>query len=431
MRRHGRSRALCHQPADQLETIDRKGGYLLSLLNDVLELSKIEAQRASLHLAACDLRQLLANVCSLFSVRLAAKSLSFTSEIAPNLPAAVVADEGKIRQILVNLLGNAVKFTEAGSIALRVSAWAQDGGRWLVQMDIRDTGPGIAPDELKSLFRQFEQAAAGRKAGSGTGLGLVISREFARMMEGDISVRSAEGRGSVFTVTLRLDAAAEEPATRRHVARPRLRCLSAGQPPCKILVVDDQEDSRRLLSALLGSVGLEVETATNGVEAVAQFQRHRPRAIVMDLRMPLMDGAEATRQIRSLEGGREVRILGLSASVIAELRTPMDGVDDFLGKPFQDDELLERLRRLLDLRFEIDQPARPAGAARGAERIPPRFVEPLRRAVTSADLDATLALLDELSGEAPVLAAELRTLVDTFEWDGIVRLLPPPPASLS
>ncbi len=408
-----------------LETIDRNGEYLLALLNDVLELSKIEARRAALKLGPCDLRQLAANVRSTFAARIAAKGFSFTADIAPDLPAAVLADEGKIRQILVNLLGNAVKFTEAGTVTLRLRALPQDREHWLVQAEVEDTGPGIAPHELDRLFQQFEQTATGRRAGSGTGLGLAISREFARMMEGDIAVRSTEGRGSVFTVTLRLGAVAGEPARPRAAAPPRVLRLAPDQPPCTLLVVDDQEDSRRLLLSLLRSIGFVVETASNGVEAVSVFTRLRPRAILMDLRMPFMDGAEATRRIRAMDGGREVRILGLSASVIQELRDPMEGVDDFLGKPFRDDELLERLRRLLGVRFDTDAPGGSA-PPNSSTALPPRFVEPLRQASSAADLDAVLALLDDLAHETPELAAELRTLADRFDWDRIAALLPPP-----
>ncbi len=408
-----------------LETIDRNGEYLLALLNDVLELSKIEARRASLKLAPCNLHHLVENVQFMFSPRVEAKHLAFTVDLAPDLPSTVLADEGKIRQILVNLLGNAVKFTETGSIALRLRALPQDREHWLVHAEIEDTGPGIAAHELDRLFQQFEQTATGRKSGSGTGLGLAISREFARMMEGDITVRSVEGRGSVFTVTLRLGASADEPARPLPASPPRAFHLAAGQPPCPILVVDDQEDSRRLLQSLLRSVGFEVETAANGLEAVARFQQRRPRAILMDLRMPFMDGAAATRRIRDLEGGNDVRILGLSASVIQELRDPMEGVDDFLGKPFRDDELLERLRRLLDLRF-ASEPATPTTAAHSPAALPPRFAAPLRQAVAAADLDATLALLDELAAESPELAAELRALTDRFDWDRIATFISPP-----
>jgi len=198
--------------------------------------------------------------------------------------------------------------------------------------------------------------------------------------------------------------------------------LAPDQPPCPILIVDDQEDSRRLLSSLLRSVGFVVETASNGVEAVAAFQRHHPRAILMDLRMPFMDGAEATRRIREMEGGAAVRILGLSASVIQELRDPMEGVDDFLGKPFRDDELLERLRRLLAVRFEHEVAAPPAGP-RSLAVLPPRFIAPLRQAAAAADLDAAFALLDELAGEEPQLAAELRALTERFDWRQIAALL--------
>ncbi len=420
-----RDSAITPEQRANLETIDRNGEYLLALLNDVLELSKIEARRATLKLAPCDLRQLVANVRSTFAARIAAKGLAFAAEIAPDLPAAVLADEGKIRQILVNLLGNAVKFTETGTITLRLRALPQDREHWLVQAEIEDTGPGIAPHELDRLFQQFEQTATGRRAGSGTGLGLAISREFARMMEGDIAVRSAEGRGSVFTVTLRLGAVAGEPARPRAAAPPHVLRLAPGQPPCSLLVVDDQEDSRRLLLSLLRSVGFAVETASNGVEAVSAFSRLRPRAILMDLRMPLMDGAEATRRIRTMDGGNDVRILGLSASVIQELRDPMEGVDDFLGKPFRDDELLERLRRLLGVRFEGEALAKPA-APPSAAALPARFVDPLRQAVAAADLDAVLTLLDDLAAESPELAAELRALADRFDWDRIAALLPPP-----
>jgi len=420
-----RDPAITPEHRTDLETIDRNGEYLLALLNDVLELSKIEAQRATLRLAPCHLHQLVENVQFMFGARVEAKNLAFTVDLDPELPAAVLADEAKVRQILVNLLGNAVKFTEHGSIALRLRALPQDRDHWLVQSEIEDTGPGIAPDEIGHLFQQFEQTAAGRKAGTGTGLGLAISREFARMMEGDIAVRSVEGHGSVFTVTLRLGAVAGEPPKPRPATAPRALRLAPGQPPCPILVVDDQEDSRRLLQSLLRSVGFEVETAANGLEAVARFQQHRPRAILMDLRMPFMDGAKATRRIREMEGGRDVRILGLSASVIQELRDPMEGVDDFLGKPFRDDELLERLRRLLDVRFAAE-PLQPAPAAPGAAALPPRFVEPLRQAVASADLDAALALLEQLDAEQPELAAELRALIDRFDWDRIAAYLPPP-----
>jgi len=427
-----RDPAITPEQRTDLETIDRNGEYLLALLNDVLELSKIEAQRATLKLAPCGLRQLAASVCSMFSARVAAKNLAFTVDLAPDLPSSVLADDGKVRQILVNLLGNAVKFTESGSIALRLRALPQDRDHWLVQAEVEDTGPGIAPDEIGHLFQQFEQTAAGRKAGTGTGLGLAISREFARMMEGDIAVRSVEGHGSVFTVTLRLGAIAGEPARPSPVAPPRALCLAPDQPPCRLLVVDDQEDSRRLLLSLLRTVGFEVETAANGLEAVSRFHLFRPHAILMDLRMPFMDGAEATRRIRTMAGGSEVRILGLSASVIQELRAPMDGVDDFLGKPFRDDELLDRLHRLLGVRYEHETAAPPAGP-RSLAVLPSRFVAPLRQAVASADLDATLALLDELATEAPQLAAELRALTDRFDWDRIAAYLPPanPPGTPS
>jgi PAS domain S-box-containing protein len=423
-----RDPAITPAQRERLQTVDRNGEYLLALLNDILEISKIEAQRATLRLGTCDLRVMARDLYALFSPRTAARGIVLAFEGISNLPAQVVGDEGKIRQILVNLLGNAVKFTERGRIVLRLRALRDDDARWLLHAEIEDTGPGIAPDELHRLFQQFEQTSAGRKAGTGTGLGLVISRSFARMMDGDIAVRSVEGHGSVFTVTLRLGVVAGTGAATPPSSTGRPLRLSGGQPPCPILVVDDQNDSRNMLRELLAGLGFEVSAVANGAEAVAAVHNSPPRAIVMDLRMPVMDGIEATRHIREIDRTGQIRILGLSASVLREGGEPMPGVDDFLGKPFRDDELLERLRRLLGVRYDYEpKPASPMQSplTRQTLAIPPELVPPLRNALAAADLDTVLALLTTLSQQAPRTAAELRLLADRFDWEAIAALLPP------
>ncbi len=423
-----RDRTLTLPQREQLQTIDRNGEYLLNLLNDVLEMSKIEAQRATLKLVPCDLNSVLKDVHSMLSARAAAKGLQLSAEPAANLPAWVIADEGKVRQILVNLAGNAVKFTERGHVALRMAAERQDELHWLVQTEIEDTGPGIGDSEIPELFRQFAQAAAGRRVGTGTGLGLALSREFARMMGGDITVRSTEGLGSVFTATLRVGAAEEHMVNDRDGTHGRVLRLAPGQPPCRMLVVDDQEDNRVLLRQLLATVGFEVRTATNGAEAVDLFEKWSPHGIVMDLRMPIMDGVEATRRIRARDPAGRVKILGLSASVIRELREPMEGVDDFMGKPFRDDDLLEHLRRLLDLQYEYaDRTIPPPPHSTAPPEIPSQFVEPLRNAIAAADLDAVLVLLSEMSLLVPSSVERMQTLADHFEWDRLAALLPPAP----
>jgi PAS domain S-box-containing protein len=409
---------------DRLQTIDRNGEYLLALLNDVLEISKIEAQRASLKLGPCDLRGMMRDLHAMFAPRTEANGVRLSFDGISTLPPRVIADDGKIRQIMINLLGNAVKFTKAGRIAVRLRALRDEGERWLLRVEIEDTGPGIGPEEMSDLFQRFEQTSAGRQAGTGTGLGLVISREFARLMEGDITARSESGVGTTFTVTLQVMATPEDDARMEKVPPGRLRRLSPGQPPCRILVVDDQEDSRRLLRELLGGVGFEVCEAADGTSAVAAFRQQLPDCIIMDLRMPHMDGVEATRQIRNLDAGDRVRILGLSASVLRDEASAMPGVDDFMGKPFRDDELLERLRQLLDVRFEQDERA-PAREARAPVHgiVPAAVLEPLRYAVAAADLETVLSLLAELGGEAPELAADLRALAEQYDWDTLTERL--------
>ncbi len=425
-----RDPAITPAQRERLQTVDRNGEYLLALLNDILEISKIEAQRATLRLGPCDLRVMARDLYALFSPRTAARGVVLAFEGISNLPAQVVGDEGKIRQILVNLLGNAVKFTERGRIVLRLRA-LEDNAHWLLHAEVEDTGPGIAPEELHRLFQQFEQASAGRKAGTGTGLGLVISRSYARMMDGDITVRSVEGSGSVFTVTLRLGVAAGPGAATPPPSAGRPLRLAAGQPPCPILVVDDQDDSRNMLRELLAGLGFEVSAVANGAEAVAAVRNSPPRAIVMDLRMPVMDGIEATRRIREIDHTGQVRILGLSASVLREGGEPMPGVDDFLGKPFRDDELLERLRRLLGVRYDYEpKPTSPMQSplTRQTLAIPSELVSPLRNALAAADLDTILTLLATLAQQSPHTAAELRLLADRFDWEAIAALLPPHPS---
>jgi PAS domain S-box-containing protein len=410
---------------DRLQTIDRNGEYLLALLNDVLEISKIEAERATLRLGPCDLPCLVRDLHALFANRAEVRDVALSVHGLSALPARVIADDAKIRQIFVNLLSNAVKFTEQGQIILHVHAVREDHERWRIEGTVTDTGPGISPAEIGRLFQQFEQTETGRKAGCGTGLGLAISRGFARLMGGDITVESTPGQGSAFHVTLRVGAVPDDSAPVQEVPRGRILHLSAGQPVFRILVVDDQEDSRRLLRELLVSAHFHVQEASDGAEAVALFQRWAPHCIIMDLRMPVMDGPTAIRRIRELDPARRVKILGLSASVLRDESAPLDGMDDFLGKPFRDDELLGRVGALLGARYDRSTPPLPESAPAAPGAIPAPFVERFRTAIAAADLEAVHALLDEMDQRHPDLVKDLRPLADLFDWDSLNRLLPP------
>src|SRR5688572_22473179 len=345
-----------------LGTINRSGEHLLALINDILEMSKIEAGRTILNLSTFDLPVLLNDLEMMFRVRTNEKKLSFSVEVIDEVPQYIVADINKLRQVFINLLGNAVKFTEQGGIGVRVRADGNDAAGPLLKVEIEDTGPGISPDDQDKLFRQFEQTKTGQQAGTGTGLGLAISREFVCLMGGDITVHSQVGKGSVFVIHLPLKEgearAVEAKGTPRHVLR-----LQPGQATCRVLIADDVEDNRQLLAQLLAPVGFEVRLATNGAEAVREFEQWRPHLILMDFRMPEMDGDEAIRRIRAAAGGKEPKIIAVTASAMDENRLDLMaiGADDFIGKPFREAELFQKIHAHVGVQYlYAEDPTGPA-----------------------------------------------------------------------
>src|SRR5947208_1552424 len=257
-----------------LGTINRSGEHLLALINDVLEMSKIEAGRTTLNLSTFDLPDLLKDLETMFRVRTDGKRLKFGLELIGDVPRYIVADINKLRQVFINVLGNAVKFTERGGIGLRVRADRESATGPFLQVEIEDTGPGISADDQDKLFRHFEQTKTGQQAGTGTGLGLAISREFVRLMGGAITVNSEVGKGSVFAIELPLKEGESRAVEAKDKSRQVLR-LRPGQAACRVLVADDVEDNRQLLAQLLGPVGFEIRLATNGAEAVQECEGWR------------------------------------------------------------------------------------------------------------------------------------------------------------
>src|SRR5947199_242458 len=302
-----------------LGTINRSGEYLLALINDILEMSKIEAGRTTLNPSTFDLPALLADLEMMFRVRTDEKRLSLSVETIGAVPRYIVADVNKLRQVFINVLGNAVKFTEQGGVGVRVRTDGPGPTGPRLRVEIEDTGPGISADDQAKLFRQFEQTKTGQQAGTGTGLGLAISREFVRLMGGSVTVTSQVGKGSVFAIDLPLKEG--EAGAVRAKDKPRhVLGLRPGQPACRVLIADDVEDNRQLLAQLLAPVGFETRLATNGAEAVQQFERWRPHLILMDFRMPVMDGHEAIRRVRALAGGKEPKTIAVTASAMDENR---------------------------------------------------------------------------------------------------------------
>ncbi|MCX8017823.1 MAG: response regulator, partial [Rhodocyclaceae bacterium] len=331
-----------------LATINRSGNYLLTLINDVLEISRIEAGRLTAHVEPFDLDELLTSLVEVMAVRARAKGLELRLERSPDLPSYIASDMAKLRQILLNLLSNAVKFTQAGEVVLTARLIEQDGERVVLEFVVRDTGEGIGADELERIFQPFYQASAGLHQAEGTGLGLTISRQYAQLLGGELSAQSTPGVGSTFR--LRLPAGrASAPAPGPVPSQGRVRRLSPGEPRYRILVAEDEPVNQELVKLLLEEVGFEVVLAGNGREAVERFQSARPQLVLMDMRMPVMDGFAATRAIRALPEGAGVPIIAFTASAFEEERQAIlaAGCNDVMIKPLEEERLFALFERYL------------------------------------------------------------------------------------
>jgi len=423
---------LTEEQLDNLEIINHSGEHLLALINDVLEMSKIEAGRVTLQENNFDLYCLLDSMEEMFRLRAEGKGLALTFERAGAVPHYIRADEGKLRQVLMNLLGNAVKFTQEGGVALRVTRTMEDGR---LVFTVEDTGPGIVPHELETVFEPFVQTANVERTQEGTGLGLSISRQFARLMGGDITARSELGQGSMFRLEIPVvlvDAAEVEMA---EVSR-RVVGLRPGQAAYRLLIVDDRETTRRLLVRLLEPLGFEVREAVNGHQAVEIWESWEPHLIWMDMRMPVMDGYQATREIKASPKGRTTVIVALTASAFEDDRESIlsAGCDDIVRKPFRKEDIFDRLARHLGVCFvyadESVQPASPpvgepsaALTPEALAALPSGMLAELRQATMKANLDQILTLIEQVRERNKVLADLLDGLAHDFEYKMILELI--------
>ncbi|WP_437896435.1 ATP-binding protein [Sorangium sp. So ce124] len=438
-----RDPSLADRHRENLAVICKSGEHLLGLVNDILEMAKIEAGRMTLVDAEFDLHDTLSGLSEMFAVEAQKRGLTLTVERAQDVPRHVHGDEGKLRQVLINLLGNALKFTPRGSVTLRASArratGAHDGaaGRVRVSFEVADTGRGMAKEELAELFEAFAQTATGRQSREGTGLGLHISRRIVRMMGGDIRVESQAGRGTTLRFDVRLSLVdapdARAGGAARHPAALRAVGLSPGQPRYRVLVVDDRWDVRHCLLKLLDSVGIEARSATNGLGAVAQWETWAPHLVLLDLRMPLLDGYEAASRIKSSPRGHETVVVAMTASAFEQNRAlaAEAGCDDFVSKPFRDADILGLLTKHLGARFEYEERAAEPGAAQGAPAVdlaraaaglPASLRKDLRRAATRLDAKAVQATIDRFRPEDAELAGAVAELARGYRFDSILAL---------
>ena len=416
---------------DYLRTINRSGEHLLALINDVLEISKIEAKRITLTPRAFDLHAMLEDLCAMFKLRTDEKRLAFDFGKTDELPRYVIADANKFRQIMINLLGNAVKFTDNGGIAVRAAVKDNTAGVMRLVVEVEDTGPGISEDERGRIFQAFEQTETGRQKQGGTGLGLTISREYARLMDGDIFLASRVGEGSVFRFECKVRTG-RETDIKEKARQDRVVGLAPGRQVPRILVAEDRLESRLLLAKFLEQAGFDVRQAENGKEAVALFKQWSPHFIWMDIRMPVMDGLEATRCIRELQGGDTVRIAALTASVMEEERESVlsAGCDEFVRKPYRISKIFQVMAKHLGVEYyyENDAPVGPAESESGPRTLklsllPEDLREKLTKAVLELDTDRTLSLVQEISRQDFATGAVLKQLAENLEYDRLLAML--------
>jgi signal transduction histidine kinase/CheY-like chemotaxis protein len=415
-----------------LKIIGRSGAHLLNLINAVLDMSRIEAGRTEITPVTFNLSSLLEDLAAMFRLRAEAKALRFEMLVDGEEVAYVKADEGKIRQALINLLANAIKFSERGHVRLHAHLKPKDASSFWLCCDVEDTGLGITPQDQERLFKPFTQAKGRLNTQEGTGLGLAISREFARLMGGDVTLTSSPGRGSTFRFEIPVERGEAGVALQR-VGPRHVKGIVARADVPRILIVDDQLENRDWLLKLLTAIGFSVRSANDGEAAFREWEAWKPGVILMDIHMPVMDGIEATRRIRAHPQGDETFIVALTASVMEEDRRVVfgSGADAFLTKPCPEDELLEKIRVPLkiDYRYEEDVAASDLSALNAGTIafLPAALAEELRNAITDGNMKLLHQLILRVRETAAAGSADaLEELAGRYDYDGLTRLLEAP-----
>ena len=421
-----RDRGMSPSQREALDAIGKCGAHLLDLINDVLDLSKIEAGRIDLEVVPCDIRQVTVDVKYVVAEPVQRKGLRLHVRVEPGIPRRALLDGRHLRQVLLNLLGNAVKFTEHGEVTLSIARARNDRLRF----EVADTGIGIEPDSLVEIFDAFRQTRRGAAAG-GSGLGLTISQRLVRSMGGELQVESEAGRGSRFWFDLPLVEAPDSGAGR--TAEPELDLAPdvrlAPGVELTALVADDSSVNRRILASLLESAGAHVITAAGGLEAIELARQHRPDVILMDLRMEDVDGFEATRRIHAQPETATIPVLAVTASAFGDVRQAAcaAGCLDFVPKPVRAEKLFAKLQQHLGVTFvrPADSPASTPSPSEPAASLDPEVARRIHDAATIGNVAALDALVQELSregGGAAAHAARIAALAAAFDYEGLIAL---------
>ncbi len=443
-----RDSSLSSENKESLDIINRSGEHLLKLINDILEMSKIEAGRVTLEENEFDFFLMLKSIEEMLQIKANFKNLQLKFIKDNTIPQFIKADEGKLRQILINILGNAIKFTHKGQVTLKVKLekkQQQDlesifSDMYFLHCKIEDTGLGIEAENIDKLFTPFEQTKSGRSSQEGTGLGLSICKKFIELMGGEISVQSTVGKGTIFSFNiLVIPVVANSIKSNQYK---QVISLAPDQSNYRILAVDDRSESRFLLRKILSNVGFKVNEASNGQEAIDLWQSWQPHLILMDMQMPIVDGYEATKKIKSYPQGEEVIIIALTASAFEEERIIIlsAGCNDFMRKPFYEGELFDKIAYHLGVKFIYEDELKPETEAEilsnlqedsleltkaDIDIMPKYWQLKMYQAAEKVDNSRIYTLIAEIPPEYALISEKLTNLVKQFRCDTIIDLIEP------
>jgi len=425
---------------ENIETINHSGEHLLGLINDILDLSKIESGRMNVRTHTFDLYHMLQELGEMFEVRARQKDLKLSVDIAPKVPQYVNTDEGKLRQVLINLVGNAIKFTHSGSVILRVDLANSKISEPAAQncdlrFSVEDTGIGIVAEDLEHIFEPFMQSQSGNTSQDGTGLGLAISRQQVELLGSRLEIKSEPGIGSTFSFEISVAPGIKDDvliSSNRVIGVAPGQLASDGQP-FRLLIAEDEDVNRRFLVKLLLSFGFEVREAINGEEAVTVWEEWQPHLIFMDMRMPVLNGLDATQRIKAMPKGKKTIIIMITASAFEEDRNTAlsQGCDDFLHKPVRENQIFESLQKYLGVQFVYETVSSNASKLKQftsvnpgqMPNLPNGWKERMHAAVIEADVAKMQDLIQEIETSFPDFSKVLAEMVYHFDYDGIHTLI--------
>ncbi len=424
-----KDRSLSASQRENLEIINNSGDHLLRLINDVLEIAKIEAGKLQLEIATFDLQELVREVSDMMRLLAQQKGLQLDLDQSSEIPRFIKGDEARLRQILINLVSNAVKFTEQGGVTIRLRS-RQNAHHHLL-IEVEDSGSGISKKDQQLLFHPFEQLSTGASK-EGTGLGLTIVQRIVQLMGGKVSIESELGKGSLFRVELPLEEVdkAETPQLNERRYR-EISGLAPGQPHYRILIAEDQRENQLLLSKLMTDLGLETKVVENGEECVQLFKKWKPDLIWMDRRMPVMDGVEATRRIRELPSGDKVKIVAVTASALKdnEIELRAMGMDDYISKPYHLDEIYDCLESQLGLNtlYSNESPKRESPPSTLTSEmlgeLDDELCVTLHEALDTLNSELIAEVIRRIAEKDRTLARLLENLADNYDYPTILNAL--------